>query len=360
MTNIIKPLQAEFGTQLVQNISSDNTCKMFGESVICMGTNNVKQALKVKGVKMKYLYCDELVTFPEEVVTEFFACLDTPYSVADMTCNPSYPTHYVKKMIDENPKDIYYQQYTIWDNDFLPEKEREFIINRYRPEDSVWWRRYCDGEWAIASGILFPIFAENPSAFEKPFIDRQKGKVERFAEINIAIDIGGTKSKHSLTCAGITPNWRGVHFLRSELKDAKNTTPQDIEKWAVNFYDECRMAFGDIRHFYYDSAEQVIGRGLKLALRERNPLLSVRGAAKPPIIDRVHAMTRLFAAKNAWLTKDCKTLKESLTQLVWNPDKEDEVLDDGSTDNDSWDSAMYCITNRLRNFITINSGFIYN
>jgi len=338
-----------YGKALVSEINSKNEARMFGQIVTCFGTNNIKQALKVKGAGIKYLNLDELATFPEEVVVELIPCLDKPYSVADGTLNPLFPTHHVKKLIDDNPKYVYYQKYTIWDNPFLPENERDFILSMY-PVGSVWYKRYCEGEWAVGSGIVFPLFAENPNKFIKPVFDKKTGHIERFAEIIVALDCGENRSNHALSASGITKNWRGVHALATERHPAKDTTPEQIEKLFLDFLDKIMMTYGNVRCVFFDGA-QYMGNKLRISVRKKYPLLQVAYAKKPEGIERIQALTDLMALGRFHMTDDCESLVDSLTQLVWHPDKPDTILDDYSTPVDDYDSFCYTFTHRIKNFI---------
>jgi len=161
-TNIIEPLQKLWGKAFVSDIKSNNTAIMFGDRVYCLGTDNIKQAFKVKGASMKYLYCDEIVTYPPEVFREFLACLDKPYSKMDATCNPGAPDHHIKQFIDSNADDVFYQQYNIYDNDYLDVSARDSIVRDYEGLPA-YTGRYIWGEWTKAEGLIYG------AAFDKDF-----------------------------------------------------------------------------------------------------------------------------------------------------------------------------------------------
>lgn len=115
--NIIRPMQSIWSTKAVSDIKSDNTCKIFGESVYCLGADKISQVDVIRGASIKYCYGDEIVTWHPEVFEMLKTRLDKEYSRFDGTCNPESPDHWLKKFIDEN-KDVFYQQYTIFDNPF--------------------------------------------------------------------------------------------------------------------------------------------------------------------------------------------------------------------------------------------------
>jgi len=102
----------------VSDINSNNISTMFGDQVYCIGADKINSVNRIRGSSWAYLYGDEVATWHPEVFTMAKSRLDKPYSKADLTCNPEYPTHFVKKFIDSDA-DIFCQNYTIDDNPFL-------------------------------------------------------------------------------------------------------------------------------------------------------------------------------------------------------------------------------------------------
>ena len=177
--NIIEPLQNMWGTQLVSDIKSDNTCMMFGEKVYCLGADKISQVDRIRGTSIKYCYGDEVVTWNEQVFEMLKSRLDKPYSKFDGTCNPDSPFHWFKKFLDEGNADIYLQEYTIFDNDFLPDEVKDNIV---REHTGVFYDRYVLGKWALAEGLIFE-YDENINGYKG---ERPEG------EYYISIDYGIT------------------------------------------------------------------------------------------------------------------------------------------------------------------------
>lgn len=158
--NIIVPLQKIWGTALVSDIGSDNTAKMFGERVYCLGADKVSQVDKIRGSSIKYCYGDEITTWSEDVFQMLKSRLDKDYSKFDGTCNPESPNHWLKKFLDSSEGlDIYQQHYTIDDNPFLPPAVKENLKKEYA--GTVFYDRYILGKWALAEGLIYPMFDKN-------------------------------------------------------------------------------------------------------------------------------------------------------------------------------------------------------
>lgn len=156
--NIIMPMQSIYSTRRVSNIRSvDNTCMMFGETVYCLGADNIAHADRIRGASIKYCYGDEVTTWNQEVFDMLKSRLDKPYSQFDGALNPQGPNHWLKLFLDSEA-DIYQQHYTIFDNPFLP---KEFVDNLCKEyAGTVYYQRYILGEWALAEGLIYPMYAD--------------------------------------------------------------------------------------------------------------------------------------------------------------------------------------------------------
>lgn len=154
--NILEPMRDIWGSDLVGEINSQNVCYMFGERVYCLGAEKVSQVSKLRGSSIKYVYGDEVADWNEEVFDMLKSRLDKPYSCFDGALNPQGPDHWLKEFLESKDIDVYCQKYTIFDNPFL---DSEFIKNLCKEyEGSVYYKRYILGEWALAEGLVYPMF----------------------------------------------------------------------------------------------------------------------------------------------------------------------------------------------------------
>lgn len=155
--NILEPMRNIWGTDLVGEINSQNICHLFGERVYCLGAEKVSQVSKLRGSSIKYVYGDEVADWNEEVFEILKSRLDKPYSCFDGALNPQGPNHWLKEFLESEDFDIYCQKYTIFDNPFLDKSFVENLCKEY--EGSVYYKRYILGEWALAEGLVYPMFS---------------------------------------------------------------------------------------------------------------------------------------------------------------------------------------------------------
>lgn len=153
--NVLQPMRDIYGDGIASSINSQNYCKILGEKVYCIGADNVRQVAKIRGSEIAYCAIDEATDINPEVFEMLKSRLSLPWSCCDITTNPSSPNHWFKAFLDsaDNGVDIYRQDYTIYDNPFLPREYVSALEAEYA--GSVWYDRYILGLWTLAEGLIF-------------------------------------------------------------------------------------------------------------------------------------------------------------------------------------------------------------
>ena len=144
-----------YGDAVASEINSKNYCKILGEKVYCIGADKVSQVAKIRGSEIAYVAIDEATDINQEVFEMLKSRLSLPWSCCDGTTNPASPNHWFKTFLDsaEQGVDIYCQNYSIYDNPFLPEEYVKALEAEY---DGVWFDRYILGKWTLAEGLVYP------------------------------------------------------------------------------------------------------------------------------------------------------------------------------------------------------------
>ena len=166
--NILQPMRDIYGDGIASGINSQNIAKIMGEKVYCIGADNVRQVAKIRGSEIAYVAIDEATDINYEVFEMLKSRLSLPWSCCDATTNPSSPNHWFKEFLDsaERGVDIYRQDYTIYDNPFLPEEYVHALEAEY---EGVWYDRYILGLWTLAEGLVYAnytkaIYEEDPES----------------------------------------------------------------------------------------------------------------------------------------------------------------------------------------------------
>lgn len=160
--NILTPMREIWGEALVGTISSDNTAQIFGRRVHILGADNKKHVARLQGMTIEYGYGDEMTTWDEDVFQMLKSRLRCAHSFFDGTANPDTPQHFIKAFIDSDA-DVYCQTSTIDDNPFLPP---QFVANLKKEyAGTVYYDRFILGQWAVASGLVYPFVAGHPDSY---------------------------------------------------------------------------------------------------------------------------------------------------------------------------------------------------
>lgn len=156
--NVLQPMRERYTDRLVGTINARNIARICGEDVYCLGAEKVTQVAKIQGSSIKYAYGDEIAKWNREVFYMLQSRLDKPWSCFDGACNPEHPSHWLKEFIDRKDIDLYCQPYTIYDNPFLPKGFVDNLCMEY--QGTVYYQRYILGEWALAEGLIYPMWQD--------------------------------------------------------------------------------------------------------------------------------------------------------------------------------------------------------
>lgn len=226
--NILEPMRGIWGDELVGQIGSDNTVRLFGKKCHALGADKISQAARLQGTGIEYCYGDEITTWNEEVFAMLKSRLDKPNSVFDGTCNPESPNHWLLRFM-ESDADVFRQHYTIYDNPFLP---REFVKNlekEYR--GTVYYDRYILGKWALADGLIYPMFSRENHVFS--------GEAPR-GEYYVSVDYGTLNPcSMGLWCVADGKAYRMREFYHDGRKARRQMTDEE-------YYAELEKLAGDL------------------------------------------------------------------------------------------------------------------
>lgn len=308
--NIIEPLQKIYTTDLVSDIKSNNIAYMFGEKVYCIGADKKSQTEKLQGSSIKYCYGDEVVTWSQEVFRMLQSRLDKSYSRFDGTCNPEGPEHWFKQFIDSDA-DIFYQQYTLYDNPFLTP---EFIHNlelEYR--NSVYFDRYIMGMWQRAEGLVYPLFCDHEDDY---YITAEEVPKDT-RPIYVGQDFGGNKSKHTFCASAVSRDGKTLYVLASDEDKATGTNVNFIVNSLGSFISRVEGIYGRrVDRVYADSMEQAIVNTEKGVYGAS----FIHNSIKNEVIDRIRCEDLLLSTKRIKIVKEHnKSLIAALRSATWDP-----------------------------------------
>jgi len=237
-TNVLQPMREIYTSEIVGTINSRNVAMICGVPVYCLGAEKASQVSKLQGKSIKYCYGDEIAKWSENVFAMLKSRLDKPYSKFDGSCNPESPSHWLKEFIDRNDLDIYVQKYTIFDNPAMDKKVVDEMCKEY--EGTVYYQRYILGEWALAEGLIYPMYME--AVAEAP--------EQRAEKYMLSLDYGTQNAFAGLLWGKYGDVWHAVseYYYSGRDEGAQKTDEEyadDLERWLTTFFRQYKTIAGE-------------------------------------------------------------------------------------------------------------------
>lgn len=329
--NVLDPMRDIWTSGLVGKINSQNKVMLFGRECYALGAEKVSQVSKIQGTGLAYAYGDEITTWHEYVFKMLQSRLDR--GIFDGTCNPDHPQHWFKKFLDSSA-DIYQMKFRLEDNTHYLHNNPDYIENLKKEyEGSVWFSRLIDGEWVAAEGIIYRRFANDPQSFILT------SKPEGIKFCTIGVDFGGNQSATAFNCTAFA---RGAIITVDDERIPEELTPSELDKRFVEFTRRQLDRGYKVIEIRADSTEQILMRGLRLALAKEGIGIPIRNAVKGPINDRIRFYVRIMGADRYKITDNCKATIDAFKTALWDSKSlEDLRLDDGTTNIDNLDAQEY-------------------
>ena len=344
--NVLQPLREIYGKNLIGTVKNNNVAMLFGEEVYCLGCEKANQVSKIQGTSIKYAYGDEIAKWNQEVFVMIQGSLDKDYSCFDGALNPENQSHWLKKdfldQVQEKGLDVYVQHYTIFDNPFL---SKDFVDNLCKEyAGTVFYDRLILGQWKNAEGIIYKLFADNPSEYIKDKAIDENGNKINFMMISIGIDYGATEGETEFKASGITYGFKEVWTIDEEKLVGLHTPEQMYDKF-IEFYKRVKEEYGKVTHCFadYGALGQVLTYGMNRYLQQKGIPIKVDDCIKGRILDRIELDCHLFGQMRRFILRKCKYLIEAYSQALWDEKHPDERLDDGTTPIDDLDASEYSI-----------------
>ena len=269
-----------------------------------------------------------------------------PFTLWDLNpCNPKATIYedYIDKYRKQGLAGGYlYEHFTIKDNATITPERIAEIESRYDP-NTVWYRRDILGERAVAEGLIYQLFADQPERF---CVDDVPGRIRHAV---IGVDFGGGTSAHAFCCVGYFNN---SIVVLDEYRETQALNPTKLEQDFVDFVRRCQMRWL-VTDAWCDSAEQTLINGLRVAAARNHLPINIGNSLKRPINDRIRATCLLMGAGRFFVNNACKWTIDALKSAIWDNKKitEDVRLDNGTTNIDSLDAMEYAFEREIPTLI---------
>ncbi|MCL2310882.1 MAG: terminase family protein [Firmicutes bacterium] len=353
--NLLDPMRKVFGDSLIGRIGKNNKCRLFGETVYCIGAEKISQISKIQGNSTKYLYCDELAKWNKEVFNFLKTRLDKPYSLCDATCNPEGRKHWLKKFIDSKKDgiDLYVQTYRIEDNaenlgaDFIENLKKELF-------GTIAYDKLIEGRWIQSSGLCFPLFANDNKRYINDLDSYLTESQQQLARVYCGIDYGFGEGKTCMVLTAVTKNYKTLIALE-EKSIEKEINPAQLENIYCDFIEKAFKKYHLPIYAFADTSDQILTKGLSNESKVRRLQAVTISVTKVEIVDRIAIINKLLATDRFKIMNNCKELIGGLNDASYDEEKsidKDVRSKDGSYNDhivDGFEYSFSHIINQLEN-----------
>ena len=338
--NCLDLLQSLVGESNFSYNTSRKEGELFGRVVYLEGTNDTRAEGKIRGMTLTGAYCDEITLFSEEFFAMLLSRLSMPDAKLFATTNPDSPQHWlmVKYIKRAAELDMNILRFTIDDNPFL---DAAYVTALKKEYTGVFYKRFILGQWVVADGACYPLFADNPEAY----ITDELPSDPRF--ISIGVDWGGNRSLTAFVATVFHGNYDRLTIIKDYHIEGKKgeIDGNRVNTEFIRFLNALKEEFPNIpvRYVFADSAEQYLISGLRKAIAGTG--LQIGDSKKVPIVQRIICANSLFNTGRLKILRDCKHIKEGFLSAVWDAkaaaNGKDERLDDFTSDIDILDATEY-------------------
>lgn len=306
----------------------------------CFGGRDEASQDIIQGATLAGVLFDEVALMPQSFVMQAEARCSVTGAKLWYNCNPKAPTHWFKQEYVDvyKEKNLIYLHFLMTDNLTLSEAVRE----RYeRMFTGVFYQRNVLGLWVTAEGRIYTSFGDDHIINVNDWYSGNNPLKNDIFICNMGVDFGGNKSATAFNLTGFTKGFKQMITLK-ERYITKELTPAELEEEFCAFCQECLTEYPQLHDVFCDSAEQVLIRGLRNALRLKKIPLTIHDARKGAIIDRIRFYQSMQNQYRYYILSNCKETISAFENAVWDEDKTDDTrLDNGSTNIDSLDAQEY-------------------
>lgn len=248
-----------------------------------------------------------------------------------------------------------YGHFTIADNYSVSDDQLRGVLKTYR-KGTVWYERDILGRRAVAEGIIFRYFADNPEPYL--YTDAQlqewfqvrisqakrEGRKKWLDKLTIGIDFGGNGSMTTMVALGYANRYHNLYVLDGDsLPVTEDVDSKRICEKFIEFYKRVMAQYGDIDWVLPDSASTTMINSLRSAAREADlPWRNIKGCRKNEISERPRTVDLLFTTGRLLINRRCTELIAAIRRLRWDEDHPDQPEDKNIGNcNDWWDGFCY-------------------
>ena len=286
--------------------------QIYDRRVYAVGAANEEAESKIRGATFAGAYCDEANLYPESVWMQLQARLSIPGAKCFANCNPDSPYHwfYQKVICAEDIASKKRWSFLMDDNLSLSEEYKLQLASQY---SGVYRRRFIDGEWCVAEGLIYDSFDKHWCVVHYDFDYIQKHAVRFF----IGCDQGTSTTTSWSLLVELNDRPMHIHKIAEYYYDAiahrKQKSDEEFMSDFLQFkatYYELTRTRGGIWMVYLDPAASSWDAALtKYQIKHQHADNDVKYG--------IATVSSLLAQKNYTIDPSCKNTLEEYETYSW-------------------------------------------
>ena len=307
--------------------SKTNETRIYGRNVYFVGAHDEGAVRRIQGSTLACAYVDEATCIPQPFFKMLLSRLSITGAQLFATMNPEAPSHWLKKQfVDKADElDLSYFHFVMDDNPSLSEEYKNSLKREYG--NGAWYRRLILGEWALASGLIYPDF-DDDNIYENTPLNTDF--------YIMGIDYGTTNATAAVIAACSPKLWPQIRIESEYYYDSREhgrpKTDDELVQDIKNF-----ISWRPMKAIYVDPA----AASFKIALQNEDlPVID----ANNDVLLGIKIVEKFIANKNVVVHKSCKHLIEGLQSYVWDTKAADRGEDKPLKHADHiQDGFRYCL-----------------
>ena len=287
------------------------TCKGHRNIFHVFGGKDEASYKTVQGITAAGCFLDEVALMPRSFVEQCMARCSVEGSKFWFNCNPGAPTHwfYQEWILKAKEKNAYHLRFHLTDNPSLSDKIIRRYLNMYT---GVFKKRYVDGEWVQAEGMIYPEWRE---ALEDTWKPIGKNKCHDYV---VSIDYGTQNAFAALKwLKDSSGKWHAVdEYYYSGRTEGHQKTDQDYVADMLNFTSDAGE--GNVVEIIIDPSASSF-----IAAMRRTTKFKVRKAINN-VEDGIRDTAVCMQLGLIKLSNNLKHLAQELDGYVWDDKKHDD------------------------------------
>ena len=291
------------------------------------GGRDESSAALIQGMTLGGVLFDEVALMPRSFVEQGIARCSLKNAKLWFNCNPEHPMHwfYREWILKAKQKNCLYLHFTMRDNPSLTEK----IIRRYESLYSgAFYKRFVEGKWVAAQGVVYPMFSEEIHVTVPP-------ETDRFTRFFISCDYGTVNPCSFGLWGEYEKKW---YRIREYYYDSRKIGEQRTD---AEHYEELEKLADNLR------IESVIvdpsAASFIQCIRRKGRFTVI--PAKNDVVDGIRQVSDALKQRVIYFSPECKDTLREFSLYKWD-DK--AVRDAPRKENDhAMDDLRYFVTTAL-------------